>query len=122
LLLDFDSDDEVATAQAAVAANKGSSSSGTGTRIKSPATAQTVREETVNARVSFLRRIKGGFPAFDDDRPDPGCAYEVQHHTQAFDPCSEVNTDKIQASRDGDPTLHCSCAFEAAPRPCTIQI
>jgi hypothetical protein len=125
LFQEFDSDDEAQAVAAVTANQKGSSSStgtGTGTRIKPTAAADKAREEEVAARITFLRRIKGGFPVFDDDKPDPGCSCEVEKLTEAFDPSSELirrAEEQLQVSKDGVSaaelrkrmqTMHYTCA------------
>lgn len=87
LILEFDSDDEP-RAEAVQGSSKGSSNAATtrpGPRAQLAA-ADATRDANVKLRIALLKRIKGGFPVFDDESPDPGCAYEVARCTDLFDP------------------------------------
>lgn len=45
------------------------------------------RDSRINDRITFLRKQHGGsMPVFDDQQPDPGCAFEVLHYLEALDP------------------------------------
>jgi hypothetical protein len=44
------------------------------------------REQEIAKRLSILKRLPGGFPAFNDARPAPGCEYELAEYRQAVDP------------------------------------
>jgi hypothetical protein len=44
-------------------------------------------QERIDKRLLFLKRMHGGaLPAFDDQHPDPGCAFEARSYRQILDP------------------------------------
>lgn len=106
LLCAFGSDDEVEAEPAPPAAagrstkTKGSSSNSSTTTNSSTiggrksnrlsvspiSPAKSTRQEVIDRRLLFLKRVHGSIPVFDDSKPDPGCQYEVLQHRQAVDP------------------------------------
>jgi len=100
LLSAFGSDDEAVEADPAspAAPGRSSSSSSSTTNISpiggrksnrlsiSPIAAKSTRQQLIDRRLQFLKRVHGSIPVFDDGKPDPGCQYEVLQHRQAVDP------------------------------------
>jgi hypothetical protein len=96
LLLNYGSDDEYHSDEPAAAsptqlraspinssssANNSSSSSSRGRTAAQSKASPSKRARDVDARMLFLKRVHGGtFPAFDDSKPDPGCAFELAHY------------------------------------------
>lgn len=125
LLLDFGSDDEVyadesaaasPTQPRAVGTNSSSSVANSNSSSRGRAAAQSKaapsrRSRDVDARMLFLKRVHGGtFPAFDDSKPDPGCAYELAHYRRVADPTYTHGPRNFSV---GDTQLRCQ-SFSAA--------
>jgi len=96
------SDDEVSNTKRTRHASRGTSSSSTSSRSKAAGSRQLPSlspkqrtEERIDTLLRFIRGVHGGsFPSFDDDHPDPGCAYEVLCYSRVLDPVFVPEADK----------------------------
>lgn len=100
---DSDSDPEDSRPASRNSTSKGSSSSTSRVRAAAVAAAGggtdrkklSKKEEQIDLRFEFLKRVHGGsIPKFDDRNPDPGAAFEVEHYRDFLDPLFVSKADK----------------------------
>lgn len=110
LLLGIDSDDEAQTDGAESVASRqqatGSNSSSNSSRSKGYQSVHSRdRDRNIESRIYFLKRIAGGFPAFDAAAPDPGCEFEALAYRRLLDPSFDEEEEYLSVSSQHGPSF-----------------
>jgi hypothetical protein len=120
---DSDSDETTKPAAGRRAAARGAASRRQGQRARAAAhggdgSRLSQTEDRIDKRLLFLKRVHGGtLPTFDDQHPDPGCAFEAMRYRGYMDP---VFVPKLYEKLQVSPRMHLMSQFRRQGRPAQV--